>query len=116
MGLINKILLKINLYIQEVSSLSYLVFDCSCVKKREKKNSLDRKHKIIFCNTLSIRKLWETEAPLILQKEIRRSTKYHCTKNHISQVLEYHGKFKNTKKLSTSDQLFRSKKDRISYL
>ena len=40
----------------------------------------------------------------------------HCTKSHISQFLEYHGKFKNTKKISTSHQLFRSKKDRISYL
>ena len=40
----------------------------------------------------------------------------HCTKNHISQVLEYHEKFKNTKKISTFHQLFRSKKDRISCL
>ena len=40
----------------------------------------------------------------------------HYTKNHISQVLEYHEKFKNTKKISTFHQLFRSKKDRISYL
>ena len=40
----------------------------------------------------------------------------HCTKNHISQVLKYHEKFKNTKKISTFHQLFRSKKDRISYL
>ena len=34
----------------------------------------------------------------------------HYTKNHISQVLEYHEKFKNTKKISTFHQLFRSKK------
>ena len=41
---------------------------------------------------------------------------YHWTKNHISQVLEYYEKFKNTKKITTSHQLFRSKKDRISHL
>ena len=40
----------------------------------------------------------------------------HCAKNHISQVQEYHEKFKNTKKISTFHQLFRSKKDCISYL
>ena len=40
----------------------------------------------------------------------------HCTKKHISQALEYHEKFKNTKKISTSHQLFRPQKDRISYL
>ena len=46
-GFINTILSKINLYIQEVSSLSYLLFDFSPVKRREKTNSLEREHKII---------------------------------------------------------------------
>ena len=45
-----------------------------------------------------------------------KSSYIHCAKNHISQVLEYHEKFKNTKKTSTFHQLFRSKKYRISYL
>ena len=40
----------------------------------------------------------------------------HCTKNHISQVLEYNEKLENTKKISTFHQLFRSKRGRISYL
>ena len=44
------------------------------------------------------------------------SSKSHCTKNHIPQVLEYHEKFKNTKIVSTFHQLFRSKEDRISHL
>ena len=46
-GFINTILLKINLYIQEVSSLSYLFFDFSPVKRWEKTNSLERVHKVI---------------------------------------------------------------------
>ena len=53
-GFINTILLKINLYIQEVSSLSYLFFDFSAVKRWEKTNALERVHKVIcfmFCNT-----------------------------------------------------------------
>ena len=41
---------------------------------------------------------------------------FTAQKKHISQVLEYHEKFKNIKKLSTFRQLYRSKNDRISYL
>ena len=40
----------------------------------------------------------------------RRIVSLRCTKNHISQVFECHEKFKNTKKISTFHQLFRSKK------
>ena len=46
-GFINTILSKNDLYIQEVSSLSYLLFDFSPVKRREKTNSLKKEHKII---------------------------------------------------------------------
>ena len=34
----------------------------------------------------------------------------HCTKNHISHVLEYHGKLKKTKYISSFHQLFDWKK------
>ena len=40
----------------------------------------------------------------------RFTTIVQCTKNHIYQVLEYNEKLKNTKKISTFHQLFRSKK------
>ena len=40
----------------------------------------------------------------------------HSTKSNILQVLENHEKLKNTKKISTLHHLFRSEKDRISYL
>ena len=49
-------------------------------------------------------------------KNLPSSSYHHYTKNHISQVLEYHEKSKNIKKISIFYQLFRSKKDRISYL
>lgn len=38
----------------------------------------------------------------------------HCTKNHVSQVLEYHGRLKNTKYMSSVHHLFGSEKDCIS--
>ena len=41
-GFINTILSKINLYIQEVFYLSYLLFDFSPVKRQEKTSSLVR--------------------------------------------------------------------------
>ena len=41
------ILLKINLYILEVSSLSYSLFDFSPIERRERTNFLERQHKII---------------------------------------------------------------------
>ena len=46
----------------------------------------------------------------------KRRHSQHCTKNHISQVPEYHENFKNLMKISTFHQLFRSRKDRIFYL
>ena len=39
----------------------------------------------------------------------------HCTKNHISQVPEYHGKLKKTKYISPFHHFFGWKKDRISH-
>ena len=54
------IFLKIDLYIQGVSSLSYLLFNFSLVERREKTNSLEKQHKIIcfmFHNNFSIRTL-----------------------------------------------------------
>ena len=56
------ILLKINLYILEVSSLSYSLFDFSPIKRRERTNFLERQHKIIcfmFHNNFSMRTLWK---------------------------------------------------------
>ena len=56
------ILLKINLYILEVSSLSYSLFDFSPIERRERTNFLERQHKIIcfmFHNNFSIRALWK---------------------------------------------------------
>ena len=52
-GFINIYNTLINLYIWEVSSLSYLLFDFSPVKRHEKTHSLEREHDIIcfmFCN------------------------------------------------------------------
>ena len=62
-GFINTVLSKINLYIQEVSSRSYLLFDFSPVKRRENTNSLEREHKTIclFRNNFSIRTLRKRE-------------------------------------------------------
>ena len=37
----------------------------------------------------------------------------HCTKIHISQVLEYHGKLKKTKGIPSFHRRFGSKKERI---
>ena len=54
-GFINSVLSKIDLYIQQVCSFSFLLFDFSPVKRQEKLNSLVRKHKIIcfmFRNTV----------------------------------------------------------------
>ena len=83
-GFINTILSKINSYIQEVSSLSYLLFDFSLVKRREKTNSLEREHKIIclmfrnnFFHKSTVR---ESEAPSLLRKEKRRSAKSDVSK------------------------------------
>ena len=39
----------------------------------------------------------------------------HCTINPIFQVLEYHGKLKKTKQMSSFHQLFGWKKDRVSH-
>ena len=41
---------------------------------------------------------------------------FHWTKNHIAQVLEYHEKLKNAKKILTFHQILDQKKDGISYL
>ena len=83
-GFINAILLKINLYIQEVSSLSYLLCDFSPVKRREKTNSLEKGHKIIFFlfhnNFIHKNTVGESEAPLLLQKEKRGSAKSDLSK------------------------------------
>ena len=48
-------------------------------------------------------------------KNVGRLVKRHCAKNHIFQVLEYHGKLKKTKEISSFHQLFGWKKDRISH-
>ena len=40
---------------------------------------------------------------------------WHCAKNHISQVLEYHGKLKKAMYISSFHQHFDWKKDRISH-
>ena len=85
-GFINTILSKINLYIQEVSSLRYLLFYFSPVKRREKTNPLERQRKVIclmLCNNFfSIRTLCEreSEAPSQLQKEKRGSAKSDVSK------------------------------------
>ena len=69
-GLINTALLEVNLYIQEVCSLSYLLFDFSPIKTREKKNSLEGKDEIIFfmfCNNFFHKNtVGESEAPSLL--------------------------------------------------
>ena len=83
-GFINTVLSKINLYIQQVSSLSYLLFDFSPVKRQEKTNSLVTKHKIIrfmFRNSLlSKNTVGESGAPSLPQKEKRRSAKFDISK------------------------------------
>ena len=53
---------------------------------------------------------------VLMRYIIVRINDTHWMKNHISQVLEYHEKFKNTRKISTFHHLFRSKTDGISYL
>ena len=71
-GFINIYNTLINLYIWEVSSLSYLLFDFSPVKRHEKTNSLDREHEIIcfmLCNTFFHKNtVGESKTPLLLQK------------------------------------------------
>ena len=93
---------------------------------------------IIFWNVL-LRNLW---LPIALcgnmkqapKKEDRNALRFHWlkgrrtnqlelwhfernfTKNHISQVLEYHGKLRNTKYISFFNQRFGSKKDHVIHL
>ena len=43
-------------------------------------------------------------------KNVGRLVKRHCAKNHIFQVLEYHGKLKKTKEISSFHQHFGLKK------
>ena len=81
---INAILSKLNLYIQQVSSLSYLLFDFSPVKRRKKTNCLVGEHKIIcfmFRNNFFHKNtVGESDVPSLLQKEKRRSANSHVWK------------------------------------
>ena len=85
--------LKINLRIYEVSSLSYLLFGFSSVKKWEKRNSLDKKRKIIcfmFRNNVFHKKTFgENVASSLLQKE-----KHRFAKSDVSKLL-FPGRKKN---------------------
>ena len=86
-GFANTILLNINLYIKEVSSLSYLFFDFSPVKSLEKTNSLEREHKIT-CFTFGNNAFHENTVRCTVGerctfgvlKEKRRSEKYGALK------------------------------------
>ena len=81
---LNTILLKINLYIQKVSSFSYLLLDFSPVKRWEKTNSLEREHEIIcfmFRNNFFYENtVGESEVSSLLQKERRGSAKSDISK------------------------------------
>ena len=53
---------------------------------------------------------------LVTGWKLLRGQIWHCTKNHILQVLEYHGKLKKTKQTSCFHQSLGSKKECISHL
>ena len=83
-GFINAILLKINLYILEVSSLGYLLFDFLHSKGGKRQILLEREHEIIcfmFLNNFFHKNtVGESEAPSLFQKEKRRSAKSDVSK------------------------------------
>ena len=78
--------LKISVYIQEVSSLSYFFFDFAPVKRQKKTNPLEIEHEIIcfmFRNNFFHKNtMEESEAPSLLYKEKRE-----CAKSDVSKML-----------------------------
>ena len=108
-SLINTILFKINPYICEVFSFSYLLFAFSPVKRREKKNLLERKHEIIcfmfrnnFFHKNSVR---ESGTSSLLQKERYGSAKSDVSKVLISDIGKITNQFSNQRQTHLESSL-----------